>query len=235
MKIFAISDLHLSINNPKPMDIFGPKWDNYVEILSENWQKNISDDDLVLVSGDISWAMYLEDAVADLQFIRKLNGKIVFIRGNHDYWWKSISAVRSKLPENMYALQNDSLQFDNIIICGTRGWTVPENETHKTPDDEKIYKRELIRLKLALENAKAKRKNNEKLICMLHYPPFNSKRQDSDFTKLLEEYNVNYVVYGHLHGNDCRAEIITEKNGITYHLTSCDLVENMPQEINIKE
>lgn len=233
MKIFAISDLHLSINNPKPMDIFGGNWDNYVEIIAENWSNIISSEDVVLVSGDISWAMYLTDAVADLNFIRSLPGNVVFVRGNHDYWWKSISAVRSVLPEKMFALQNDSVVFNDVIICGTRGWTVPESGTHKTEEDEKIYKRELIRLKLALENAKSKQKNGEKIICMLHYPPFNSKRQDSDFTKLLEEYNVNYCIYGHLHGSDCRAEIITEKNGITYHLTSCDLVNNMPQEIKL--
>lgn len=233
MKIFAISDLHLSINNPKPMDIFGGNWDNYVQIICENWKQMVSEQDIVLISGDISWAMYLEDAVADLNFIRTLPGKIVILRGNHDYWWKSISAVRRVLPENMYALQNDSLQFENYIVCGTRGWTVPENTEHKTSEDEKIYKRELIRLKLTLENAKAKQKSNEKIICMLHYPPFNSKRQDSDFTALLEEYNVSYCIYGHLHGSDCRAEIITEKNGITYHLTSCDLVNNKLQEIKI--
>ena len=215
MKIFAISDLHLSINNPKPMDIFGGNWDNYIDVISNNWKNMISNEDVVLISGDISWAMYLEDAVPDLKFIRTLPGKIVILRGNHDYWWKSITAVRSVLPENMFAIQNDSILFENVIVCGTRGWTVPENNEHKTADDEKIYNRELIRLKLALNNAKIKQKNGEKLICMLHYPPFNSKRQDSDFTKLLEEYKVDYCVYGHLHGSDCRAEIITQKNGIT--------------------
>ena len=125
MKVFALSDLHLSINNPKPMDIFGPAWDNYVDKVKENWNNLITNEDVVIVGGDISWAMYLEDAVPDFEFIRTLNGKIVFVRGNHDYWWKSISAVRSKLPFDMYAIQNDSIKFENIIICGTRGWTFP--------------------------------------------------------------------------------------------------------------
>ena len=231
MRIFALSDLHLSINNPKPMDIFGPAWDNYVDKVKENWNNIITNDDVVIVGGDISWAMYLLDAVPDFEFIRTLNGKIVFVRGNHDYWWKSISAVRSVLPTEMYAIQNDSIKFDNIIICGTRGWTVPENQTHKTEEDEKIYNRELIRLKLALESAKSKQLQGDKIICVLHYPPFNSKYEDSDFTKLIEEYGVKNVVYGHLHGKDCRAELKKIKNGVTYYLTSCDLVGNMPQEI----
>ena len=231
MKVFALSDLHLSINNPKPMDIFGPVWDNYLDKVTYNWNSVVSDEDIVIVAGDISWAMYLEDAIPDFEFIRKLKGKIVFIRGNHDYWWKSISAVRSVLPTNMYAIQNDSIKFDNIILCGTRGWTVPENKEHKTQEDEKIYKRELIRLKLALENAKAKQTENDEIIVLLHYPPFNSRFEDSDFTRLIEEYKVKKVVYGHLHGKDCRAELVKVKNGITYYLTSCDLVGNMPQEI----
>ena len=231
MKVYALSDLHLSINNPKPMDIFGPAWDNYLDKVTYNWNNLITDEDIVIVAGDISWAMYLEDAKPDFEFIRTLKGKIVFIRGNHDYWWKSISAVRNMLPHNMFAVQNDSIMLDNIILCGTRGWTVPENGEHKTTEDEKIYNRELIRLKLALESAKAKQTNNEQIIVMIHYPPFNSKFENSDFTNLIEQYNVSHVVYGHLHGKDCRAELTKVKNGITYHLTSCDLVGNMPQEI----
>ncbi len=231
MKVFAVSDLHLSINNPKPMDIFGPAWDNYVDILCTEWQKKVGEDDIVLIAGDISWAMYLTDAVKDLEFISKLNGKKIILRGNHDYWWKSISAIRSVLPSGMFAVQNDSIKIGDYVICGTRGWTIPENNEKRNEEDEKIFQRELIRLKLSLESAKAKQTNCEKVICMLHYPPFNSKREDSEITQLLEEYNVDCVIYGHIHGTSCRAELEVKKNGIDYFLTSCDLIKNSPVEI----
>ena len=117
MKVFSISDLHLSINNPKPMNIFGPVWNNYLEEIFENWDKQISSEDIVLIAGDISWAMRLDDAVPDIQLISRLKGRKVFLRGNHDYWWHSISAIRKILPPDMYAVQNDCVRIDNCLIC----------------------------------------------------------------------------------------------------------------------
>ena len=231
MKIFSISDLHLSIFNPKPMDIFGPSWDNYVDKIIEDWKTKVGENDVVLIAGDISWAMKLEDAKPDLDLIASLPGKKIIIRGNHDYWWKSISGVRSLLPENFYALQNDHIVIGNYIFCGTRGWQVPENN-FKTQEDEKIFNREIIRLKLSLESAKKAQQikknsgNDCEIICLIHYPPFNIKIQQSEFTKLFEEFGVSSVVYGHLHGNKSRFKFITQINSIKYYLTSCDLVEN---------
>ena len=109
MNVFAISDLHLSVNNPKPMDIFGPQWESYLDKIFLDWQEKVEEDDLVLLAGDFSWAMKLEDSVSDFEMIKKLPGKKVIIRGNHDYWWKSITAVRKILPENFYAIKNDAL------------------------------------------------------------------------------------------------------------------------------
>ena len=152
MKVFAISDLHLSINNPKPMDIFGPVWEGYVDKIFDDWKAKVTDEDIVLLAGDFSWAMKLEDALSDLKLLETLPGKKVIIRGNHDYWWKSISAVRGILPKNFYAVQNDAIKFDNIIICGTRGWQVPENG-EQTPENKKIFDREVIRLELTLKEA----------------------------------------------------------------------------------
>ena len=231
MNIYSISDLHLSLNNPKPMDIFGPVWNNYVDIIFEDWKNKVKEDDIVLIAGDISWAMKLEDAIADLKLIGNLPGKKIIIRGNHDYWWKSISSIRSVLPHNFFALQNDSMQIDNYIFCGTRGWQVPE-VNFKTEEDKKIYKRELLRLELSLQNAKTKQLsnskngNNSKIICLIHYPPFNSNCDDSDFTKLFKKYEVNTVVYGHLHGNKSRKILKKNIDGIDYYLTSCDIVGN---------
>lgn len=232
MRIFAISDLHLSINSQKPMDIFGPVWSNYLDDIDRSFaENNVTDDDVVLIPGDISWAMRLEDAVADLDYISHWKGKKVILRGNHDYWWKSISVLRSALPPKMFAVQNDAVKIGDTIICGTRGWTVPE-QTHKTEADQKIFDREVIRLRLSLEDAVRLRQNNEEIIVMMHYPPFNSLHQDSPFTRLIEEYGVKKVVFGHLHSYDPRQSLVCEKNGTTYYLTSCDLVQN--QLVRIK-
>ena len=225
MKIFAISDLHLSINTNKPMNIFGPVWENHWEAISKDWLEKVTDDDIVLIAGDISWGMKLDEAIEDIKEIAKLPGKKIFTRGNHDYWWQGISAIRSVLPQNCYALQNDAIKFDDYIICGTRGWTVPE-ANEQTDEDKKIFDREQIRLELSLKDAVAKRQENDKLICMIHYPPFNSKLEDSPFTILMEKYKVDKVIYGHLHGKGGRTLIETNKNGIDYYLTSCDKVFN---------
>ncbi len=232
MKIFSISDLHLSINNPKPMDIFGPVWENYIDLIVSDWKKKVKDEDVVLIAGDISWAMKLEDAKSDLDFISSLPGKKIMIRGNHDYWWKSISGVRSVLGENFYALQNDHVSIDKYIFCGTRGWQVPERS--QTKEDEKIFKREVLRLELSLESAKKEQEKlgeDTKIICLIHYPPFNSKYQESEFTKLFKKYNVSAVVYGHIHGKFSRSQKLVQINNIPYYLTSCDQIDNNLIEI----
>ncbi len=226
MKIFAISDLHLSINTNKPMNIFGPVWENYWEAICQDWSQKVSDDDIVLIAGDISWGMKLDEAIEDIKEIAKLKGKKILTRGNHDYWWKSISAIRNSLPENIYALQNDAIKFGNYIICGTRGWTVPETLDQQTEEDKKLYAREVIRLELSLKSALDLKNENDHIICMIHYPPFNAKTEDSEFTKLFEKYGVEKVIYGHLHGKGGRTIIQNNKNGIDYYLTSCDKVQN---------
>ena len=225
MSIFAISDLHLSFGANKPMEVFGGHWTNYLEKIVENWNKNDNDDDVVLIAGDISWAMKLEDTKEDFEFLEKLKGTKVLTRGNHDFWWASISAVRGVLPEKVFALQNDAIKLGEYIFCGTRGWTVPE-EDFESQQDEKIFKREVLRLEMSLEAAKRLQTNQEKIVCMIHFPPFNSKREDSEFTLLLEKYGVEKVVYGHLHGNKVRASLLYKKNGVEYYLTACDQTEN---------
>lgn len=231
MKIFAISDLHLSVNNPKPMDIFGPTWDNYVDKIFADWKAKVSDDDLVLLAGDFSWAMKLEETAADFDMLKTLPGKKIIIRGNHDYWWKSISAVRAVLPANFYAIQNDALKFGNVIVCGTRLWNLPDVKKPLTPESEKIYKRELIRLELTLQQAQKMQSENDVIICMLHYPPYSPKEEDNEVTALLEKYGVKAVVYGHIHAYR-RQALTLQKNGIDYYLTSCDLLDNQLVEIS---
>ncbi len=230
MKVFAISDLHLSINNPKPMDIFGPVWDNYVDKIFADWKAKVSENDIVLLAGDFSWAMQLEDAMADFEMLKNLPGKKVIIRGNHDYWWKSISAVRNALPEGFYAIQNDSLRFDGVVICGTRGWIVPDGVQPFSEENQKIYDREVIRLELTLKSAEKIKQEDDQLICMMHYPPTNYKREDSKFTELINTFKVDAVVYGHLHAKK-KQLLASVRDDVKYFLTSCDMTENRLIEI----
>jgi len=230
MKIFAISDLHISTNTNKPMDVFGGNWVGYLEKIKSDWQEKVGNDDLVLIGGDISWAMNLDDAKKDVDSLKDLNGKKIMIKGNHDYWWSGIGKVRDMLPQDFYALQNDSIRFDGVVICGSRCWSVPGSPDFDE-QDRKIYLRETERLKLSLSSAKKILQDGDKLIALVHYPPFNVKREDSEFTKIFEEHGVHTVIYGHLHGKSVRADKLVVKNGIRYYLTSCDQVDNKLTEI----
>ncbi len=232
MKIFAISDLHISTNTNKPMDVFGGNWVGYLDKIRADWQAKVTDDDLVLIGGDLSWAMNIEDAKKDLESFADLKGKKILIKGNHDYWWSGIGRVRDMLPPNFYALQNDSIRFDGVVICGSRCWSVPGSPDFKE-QDMKIYLRETERLKLSLNSAGKMLREGDKLLALVHYPPFNVRRENSAFTDIFEQNNVNAVVYGHLHGKNVRADKKVEKNGIKYFLTSCDQVDNKLTEITL--
>ncbi len=230
MKVYAISDLHLSLSGEKPMDIFGDKWDGYLEKIKLDWQERVGDDDVVLIPGDISWAMKLEEATKDLTFFDGLKGKKILIRGNHDYWWHGITKIREVLPDGVYALQNDSVKVGNVVFCGSRGWAVegsPDFDEH----DRHIYEREVERFKLALSSAKKNMQDGDKLVCLIHYPPFNVRKEPSLFTKLFESFKVDKVVYGHLHGKGVVPYRNLSINGIEYILSSCDLVENKLVEV----
>lgn len=228
MKIYAISDLHLSINNPKPMDIFGAVWDNYLGDIERSLEV-MAPDDLLLLAGDLSWAMQLDGAKLDLDYIGKYPGKKVIIRGNHDYWWKSITAVRGVLPENVFAVQNDCIRFGDVLVCGSRGWSVDD----KSEDGQRLYARELIRIELSLTAMQGQRKDGDKVVFMIHYPPFNVRFESNPVTELFEKYKVDAVVYGHLHGKNCYSRRTFCKNGIAYYLTSCDQVANSIVEITV--
>lgn len=229
MNIYAISDLHLSAAVDKPMDVFGGNWYDYWNVIKSNWRNLVTDDDVVLISGDISWAMTLDEALPDLEDIATLPGKKVIIKGNHDYWWSSVTKIRSVLPEGITVLQNDAVKVGKYVIFGTRGWACPDKAF--TQDDEKIYLREATRLTLSLESARRLADEGDELIAMMHFPPFNVRREDTLYTELFEKNDVRTVVYGHLHGNQCRADRKFVKNGVTYLLTSCDQVNNMPVKL----
>ena len=227
-KIFAIGDLHFSGGQNKPMDIFGNHWDNHKERIIDNWKKIISKDDLVLIPGDISWAMYLKEALSDLELISSLPGEKILLRGNHDYWWEKITYLNS-LYDNMHFLQNNSFCYDKFSICGSRGWLVP-GSVNFTQEDEKIYKREVIRLNLSLKESP----KNKEIIVIMHYPPFNEQYQENEFTNLINNYNVKQVVYGHLHDEYSFERYFQgEAEGVFYKLVSSDYLKFKPMEIKL--
>lgn len=226
MVIWAMADLHLSHDRPKPMDIFGKAWENHTERIAANWRRVVGEDDLVIVAGDISWAMDLAGARADLQWIAALPGRKLLIRGNHDYWWSSISKVRAALPAGLAALQNDHCAFGDWAVCGTRGWLCPGEEGFDEEHDEKIYRREIGRLELSLLHAR--KRGRRSIIAALHYPPFNRRNSPSGFTELLESYGVRHCVFGHIHDQGRERIFQGQRGGVTYRFVAGDGVDFTP-------
>lgn len=224
MKIFAISDLHLSLSEEKPMDIFGGAWENYLQIIKQDWLEKVKDDDIVIMAGDLSWAMRMDQFENDLKFFDDLPGKKIIVRGNHDYWWSSYAKVKQALPENFFALQNNALKIGEYVFCGTRGWGLPNEEY--TEEDQKIYAREQIRLDLALKNAKIMLNDGDKLIVIMHYPPYNFKNFDNELMQLLYDAKPYAVVFGHIHKSNGKYRLVEQIKECKYYLTSCDLIEN---------
>lgn len=228
MKVFAVSDPHLSFTAEKPMSIFGAVWENHWEAIATDWLEKVGADDIVLLPGDISWGMTTDEARKDLETIGAMPGKKIYVKGNHDYWWGSLSKIRGILPEGSYCIQNDALKFGKFIFCGSRGWSVPEIGVKPDPNDEKLLRREQLRLELSLKAAEklATGDPQEIKIGMIHFPPFDSRMSSTPFTDLFAKYGVKKVVYGHLHGQKCRAELRSVKNDVEYYLTSCDITGN---------
>lgn len=227
MALYAISDLHLAFNSDKPMDIFGEKWVKHDEKIKSNWIEKVSEEDLVLIAGDVSWAMTATESQGDLDWINDLPGRKIISKGNHDYWWGSITKL-NKLYENTKFLQNNFYIYEDYAICGTRGWICPGSDKF-TSKDEKIYSRELIRLRLSLEEAKKAGYN--KYIVMLHYPPTNEKFEGSGIQEILKEYQVETVIYGHLHGPALGRLLEGNVDGIEYIMTSADYIDFSPRRI----
>lgn len=228
MKVFAISDLHLSFAAEKPMDVFGDGWSDHFGRVSENWRARVGEEDLVLLGGDLSWGMNIEQAAPDYAAIAALPGKKAVVKGNHDLYWGSLGRMQTAFPEFCF-LQNNCLRFGNFLIAGSRGWTVPSENSEE--HDVKIYRRELIRLELSLSHMQKLRTPDDKVIALLHFPPFDAKYNDSEVTAFLEKYAVDKAVYGHLHGKNARVTPVVEKHGISYHITSCDLIRNDPIQL----
>lgn len=217
MAVWAISDLHLPAHQ-KPMDVFGPHWQNHFERIQEDWLEKVAEADVVLLPGDLSWAMHLEEAIEDLERIGEMPGRKLLLRGNHDYWWNSIGRVRRALPEGCFALQNDSVLIDGVLFAGSRGWQIPADPQADT-DDARIYRRERQRLEMSLGHARA-RDQAAPLVAMMHYPP---RSEDAEgFSDILRRFETAHAVYGHLHGAGLAGAVRGEIDGIIYHQVSCD-------------
>lgn len=227
MRVFAIADIHLSKAFPKPMTIFGAGWEGHPEAVFDEWCKVVQEDDLVLIAGDISWAMKLREAMVDLEDIAQLPGSKILLRGNHDYWWPSISRLRQALSPKMHALQHDSLMIGNIAFAGTRGWDTPGSYGF-AEEDQRIYQRELERLALSFKSLQGH--EYQHLILALHYPPYSSSGGPTGFTELIEQYKPSMVVYGHLHGAN-PARLPQDWNGIPLHFVSADMMKFRPKLI----
>ena len=243
MKIFAIGDLHLPGGDKKPMDVFGPHWENHFERISGDWRAKVSDEDIVLIPGDISWAMQLDAALDDLERIAQLPGRILILRGNHDYWWSSLTQLRCRLPENMHAVQNDAYDAGDVVFCGTRGWILPQSaaapveENLRQPaasQDEKLYRREAMRLEMSLKAARHMA-GDRPIVAMMHYPPLLPEyaRTGTAFTRLLTEYGVSRCVYGHLHGPSVQRGYNGLYEGVRYDLVSCDALRFELRDVSL--
>lgn len=222
MKIFAIADLHFDFKKEKPMDVFGDNWENHEEKIIKNWKSTVCEQDLVLIPGDVSWALRLDDALEDLLKIEKLPGIKIIGKGNHDYWWSTSTKLDKLGFQTIKFLKNNFYRFDDIVVCGTRGWDTME-EHSKEVSNEKIFLREMNRLKISIESAK---KNKGKIVVMLHYPPFNSDGLPNEFFRIIKNYNADICIYGHLHGAEGHKNVREGCiDNMTVHCVSSDYMD----------
>ncbi len=225
MSLFAIADTHLSLGTNKPMDSF-PGWNDYVQRLEKNWNKIVTESDTVVIAGDISWAMNFDELVADFDFLNKLNGRKIIVKGNHDYWWNTATKMNEFIVSNKFdtikILHNNSYTVNNTSVCASRGWMFESAEEH----DEKILKREVNRIKLSLDSAECEQK-----IVFLHYPPVTVNSECREILNLLNDYGIKKCFYGHLHGVAAKYAVEGEIDGIDFNLISCDKLKFTPKLI----
>ena len=223
MSIYAIADLHLSFASPKPMDIFGDNWRNHEQKIKDDWIKKVTNKDLVLLPGDFSWAIDLEETYKDFEYLNSLSGKKIMLKGNHDYWWNSLKKLNEYMEKNQFKdisfLYNNSYEFEENIIVGTRGWVLNSNEE----EDKKILNRELLRLELSITDGIKKYGEDKNIIVCMHYPPTNKNfLEKSEFMKIMQKYNVKKCIYGHLHGESHSEAVEGNIGKIELKLVSAD-------------
>lgn len=232
MSVFAIADLHLSLapDVDKPMDIYGYRWHDHVARLERNWRQMIKDEDTVIIAGDISWALKLDDAKYDLDWVDSLPGQKVMYKGNHDLWWNGITKL-NKMYDTITFVQNDCFATEDFVVCGTRGWLTPDNDDFKEAD-EKIYRREMMRMQNSLIAGKKyieEHACDAEIIAVMHFPPVSKTASFSGFQQLFEDYGIKHVIYGHIHGEEgFKNAIRGVHHGVEYDLVSCDFLNCEP-------
>lgn len=226
--IYGIGDLHLDHTKDKSMDIFGENWIDHEEKIFDNWKANIKEDDLILLPGDISWALKPDEAYEDLRRIDEMPGIKIMIKGNHDYWWQSLNKIRNFNFKSIVFLQNDGYKYNDIGIFGTRGWN-PRDTDGFTEQDEKVFLRELNRLELSLNYIE----DVDKKIVILHYPPFNIDSSPNEFVDLMFKYNVDICLYGHLHAEGHKYIIEGNINNIEFYCVSSDYIDFKLKKIEL--
>ena len=227
MALFVLGDTHLSLGGNKPMDVFGGAWVDYVDKLKAGFQV-IQETDTVVLCGDISWGMSLQEAKPDFQFLQELlPGRKILLKGNHDYWWETVSKMtrffEAEGLENFEFLHNNCLCYGDVALCGTRGWFL---DVEKGPHNEKMLRREVMRLEASLKAAGDREK-----ICFLHYPPLYQGYHCQEITALLTQYQVPRCYYGHLHCRSTRAAFEGDYQGTAFALVSADHLHFMPKKI----
>lgn len=237
MAIYAMADLHLSLGKPeKSMEVFGRSWENYIPRIEENWRKTVGEDDTVLISGDISWETYLAGTVEDFKFINSLPGHKILSRGNHDYWWTSFKKMEDFLETNGLSrisfCRTNIIEAEDALVSGTRGWLLPGDSQAKE-EDRKIFARETERLKLCIrEFENADPGHAKKHILMIHYPPLTAGCRDTDFSRIIENGQIDVCVYGHLHARAHNMRFPEEvHNGVRYILTASDFLGFSPVRV----
>ena len=217
--IYAIGDLHLSFNESKPMDIFGDNWENHEKKIKKDWLNKVNENDLVLLPGDFSWSMHLKDTVKDFEYLSSLPGRKILLKGNHDYWWTTITNMRKFLVENNFRdidfLHNNSYEYEGYIIAGTRGWIQNDDK-----EDKRLVQREVQRLELSIQDGIKKYGENKPIIVCMHYPPI--AKDPSPFIKVMKKHNVKECIYGHLHGTSINEAVEGTHEGIKIKLVSSD-------------
>ena len=238
MSIYEMADLHLDIkSNEKSMEIFGNRWQNYVTKIKNNWLRLITEDDTVIIPGDISWALSLNDSIYDLRWIDELPGKKILLKGNHDFWWATQSKMSKFLEENgiktISILNNNAYCIEDCIICGSRGWFTDRSmqTASQNVDYSKIINREIIRLRMSLgEAVKLQKESSKEILVFLHFPPVWGEFRCEEILELLNEYNIKRVYFGHIHSNYTAPSQFSDGN-ISFKLISADFLDFIPQFI----
>lgn len=231
MRVFAIADLHLSGVKPKPMTIFGEQWAGHPERIWQQWQELVTPDDVVLLPGDLSWAMHLQDALTDLHQINQMPGTKVLLRGNHDYWWPTAKKLRAALPAGQLAISNDALRIGSLVVAGSRGWITPSREPLK-PEDARLLNREAQRLELSINKARALLQEGDTFVIMLHYPPVTPPYFSNPLSQVIQAARPDLLVYGHLHGvsDPTDPKRLPQHLGtIPMHLVAADALQFRPK------